>query len=185
MTSSSLVSWTPVMGGSSPPPLSLDCAFYLPSLVPEAAKGRSPEIKHGVVTIWMVVVTELSYGFQINSWGILEGRCRDRLILQPPKTSLIYKFPCLLYLLSPDLEWLASFFDLSLPSIYGTQFLIIPRNLPERLQTNNYLNSCFLSLLISQIILGIFPTSWVFREDAFFNSCYQTCFPQRLLSGPP
>ena len=63
VTSSLLVSWTPVMGGSSPPPLSLDCAFYLPSLVPEAAKGRSPEIKHGVVTIWMVVVTELSYGF--------------------------------------------------------------------------------------------------------------------------
>ena len=58
MTSSSLVSWTPAMGGSSHPPLSLGCAFSF--LLPEAGKGRSPEIQHAVVTIWMADVTEPS-----------------------------------------------------------------------------------------------------------------------------
>ena len=55
-----------------------------------------------------------------------------------PKTSLLSKFPCLLSPPPTDLEWFASFLDLSLLSVYGSQFLIIPRKLPRKLQAYNW-----------------------------------------------
>lgn len=48
----------------------------------------------------------------IQTLKILAGRCRDLLVLQPLKTSLIHKFPCLLKLPPTNLEWSASFFGL-------------------------------------------------------------------------
>lgn len=45
----------------------------------------------------------------VQTLRILESRCRDLLVLLPPKTSLLSNFPCLLNLLSADLEWLPLF----------------------------------------------------------------------------
>lgn len=40
----------------------------------------------------------------------MAGRCRDLVILQWPKTSLVHKFPCLIKLPPTNLECPASFF---------------------------------------------------------------------------
>lgn len=53
---------------------------------------------------------------------------RDLPILQPPKTTLGCKFPCLLNSPPTNLEWATSFLGLFLPSVYGDQFQIIPRS---------------------------------------------------------
>ena len=55
-----------------------------------------------------------------------------------PKTkNLLCKFPCFLNLSPANLDWSASFFDLSLSSVYGSQFQITPRKL-LRFQTNTW-----------------------------------------------
>lgn len=46
------------------------------------------------------------------------------------------KFSCVLNLPPVNLEWPASFFSLSLTSLYGSQFLISPRKLLRRFQTD-------------------------------------------------
>ena len=51
------------------------------------------------------------------------GGFRDLLVLWLPNKSLVSKFPCILKLPPTNLEWSASFFGLSLPSMYGGQFL--------------------------------------------------------------
>lgn len=53
---------------------------------------------------------------------ILASGCCDLLILWPPKTSLISKSPCLLNLLSTNLEWAVYFFGPSLLSEHEGQF---------------------------------------------------------------
>ena len=53
----------------------------------------------------------------------------NQLVLWPTKTSLMCKFPCLLKPPPINPEWAASSFGLSLPSVYGSQFQISPREL--------------------------------------------------------
>lgn len=71
------------------------------------------------------------------TFRILAGRCEDLLILQPLMTSLICRFPCLLNLLPTNVKWSASFFPLSLLSVYGDQFQISSRKF-QSLWTNNW-----------------------------------------------
>lgn len=47
------------------------------------------------------------------------GKCINLFALWLPKTNLVGKFPCLLKLLSTNLEWSASFFELFLPFAHG------------------------------------------------------------------
>lgn len=71
----------------------------------------------------------------IWTFKVLVDRCRNLLMLWLSKAILMHKFPCLLKLPSASLEWPASFFCLPLPSMYGRQFWISPREV-QRLQTN-------------------------------------------------
>ena len=64
-------------------------------------------------------------------------------MLQPPKTSCIRKFPCLLNLPSTNMVWLASFFGHSLPSVYGDQFV----NQQLNRWLKNKTQPCFLMVL--------------------------------------
>lgn len=59
----------------------------------------------------------------------------DLLILSPPKGSFVCKFP-LLFKPPTNLEWHACFFGISLPSVSGGRFQIIPGKLPRILQIN-------------------------------------------------
>ena len=58
----------------------------------------------------------------LDKLKILEGWCRNLLILWLPKINLVFEFPCLLDLPPTSLEWSASYFSLSQPSVYGDQF---------------------------------------------------------------
>ena len=61
----------------------------------------------------------------------------DQLVLCPPMTRLVCDFPSLLTLPPTDLEWSASFFCLSSPSMYVGQFWISPPRELLRLWTDN------------------------------------------------
>ena len=80
-----------------------------------------------VETTWMVYVTEppLSLCVNLRFWRWVQRSTR----LWVAKTSLVCKFRCLLNLPPTNLEWSASFFHLSLPSVFGGQFQISPRKL--------------------------------------------------------
>ena len=52
-----------------------------------------------------------------------DGRRRDPVVWWPLETSLVSKCFCLLNLPPPSLEWSASFFSLSMPSVYRSQFV--------------------------------------------------------------
>ena len=62
---------------------------------------------------------------------IKAGWCGELLILRPPKTSLIYRFRCLLKPQSTNLECSASFFGLSLPSVKWGLVLNITQGTPK------------------------------------------------------
>lgn len=66
-----------------------------------------------VETNWTAYVTEHRslHTFEIWWWGYGRG-CRKWLLWQPPKTSLESMFSCLLDLLSPRVQWSASFWAL-------------------------------------------------------------------------
>lgn len=67
----------------------------------------------------------------IYTFKTLMAGCRDLLILQMPRASLICEFPGLLKLPPTNLECSASFFDFSLPSfVYGGHLQISPGELP-------------------------------------------------------
>lgn len=76
----------------------------------------------------------------IETFKLLAGRCRDLLVLQLPKTSLICK--CLgLWKWSPaSLEWSAPFFHLSSCSVLRAPFSVSPGEL-LRLQANTQATS--------------------------------------------
>ena len=63
-------------------------------------------------------MTEPVEGLCINFYDLMV-KYEDLLILWLTKTNLISKFPCLLNLLPTNLEWSASFFGVSQPSVYG------------------------------------------------------------------
>lgn len=97
--------------------------YILPTIpTPGAVSGTQPWESKVLLTlsglnIWLTPV---------NASKILVGRCRDLLILQPPKTGLLCKSPCLLNLLPINLEWPASFFSPSLPSSMAASFRFHP-----------------------------------------------------------
>ena len=74
----------------------------------------------------MVYVTESRERLYINLR--FEGQVQKLLFLG--HLNLLSKFPCSLKLSPTNLEWLASFLGLSLPSMYGSRFPITPRKLP-------------------------------------------------------
>lgn len=52
-----------------------------------------------------------------ETFKILAGKCGNLLILRSTKTSFLSKFSCVLSLPPTNVEWLASFLGLSLPSL--------------------------------------------------------------------
>lgn len=65
-------------------------------------------------------------------------KCRDLLILCPPKTSLIGKFLCLLSLPATNLEWFAPFCSLSLSSESEGPFQVSHREFSRSLQSSDW-----------------------------------------------
>lgn len=98
--------WTWAIGGSLPSPCkpSLECAFC--RLFPQ------PKPFERTMCCW-------DYLDSIPDWTLLKPHYRLLRLwqmgrsthLQPPKTSLVCTFPCLLNLPPINLEWLASFFS--------------------------------------------------------------------------
>lgn len=94
------MSWTQVTGGTSPPPLFLECHSTCLNPIKALCKLET----------------------QAGSSGYL-------LVLEPPKTSLTCKLPCLLKLPPTSVGWSATFFRLLLPSTCRVQFQISPGKL--------------------------------------------------------
>lgn len=126
------ISCTWAIGGSSPPPLSLECGLPLLSPFPEAAARTQPWDNDVVMRLsgwytWLNPVKTSIETFKIWQW--------DLLISLLPKTSLIYKF--LLFLKPVTYPGVAAcFFRLLLPSEYWGQFQITPEKLQRSLQNN-------------------------------------------------
>ena len=102
---------------------------------------------------WSRVATNLPFVKKRNLWSAIKwkpkktrcacinfknsgGYVRRSTCLVLPKTSLICKFPCLLNLPPTNLEGAASFLGLSLPSMYGGYFQILPRKFPRFWRNN-------------------------------------------------
>ena len=112
MTASQPSNWTWAFGRFSFPHPCFWEMYVLP-IVPilDATSGTQPwdrnVLRPSGLYLWLNPVKAF-----IQTLKILAGRCRDLLVLQPLKTSLIHKSPCLLKLLPTNLEWSASFFGL-------------------------------------------------------------------------
>ena len=130
------MSWTWAIGDSPTCPWVWNMCSHLLSLLPEAAPKTQPWDRNVVKRLsglctWLNPVRASVHFYD------LVGGCRKLFILQPPKTILICKLPCLLNLPLTNLEWSAFFFGLSLPSMYGGQFQITPGRLPKRWRPNS------------------------------------------------
>ena len=123
------------LGAPQPPPCSWSVHPAICSYDGNCSKDVQPWesnvlLRPSRLYMWLNPIKASMWTFKI-----LEGRLQNSIHLLVPKTNLIWKFPCLLNLLPTNLEWLASFFHLSLPSVYGGQFQISPSNL-LRIWTN-------------------------------------------------
>ena len=96
----------------------------------------------------------------VSTFKILVGRCGDLLTLQNAKTSLVCKFPCLFNLPHTNLEWPASSFSLSLPSMY----------MDTSLQINYSIHShCLLHLFRTHPTRPVHPKAVAIRENGWFS----------------
>lgn len=126
-------SWQSEVPHPLPCPWNVASAFFPCS--PRLPQGHSLEI---LMWCWdrldgICEPIQLRVLYKLLSFG---RQVQRSTVFVPLKTSLVYKFPCLLNLPPTNLEWTASFLSLSLPSLYGGQFQMTPRILPQSLWTN-------------------------------------------------
>ena len=118
----------------------LGMCFCLPSWLPEAALRIQPWDRNVVLRLIGLSMWPNPLEASIETFKILVGGRRNLLVLGLPKSSLLRKFPCSLKLPPSSMGQPASFFRLSLASVYGGQFQItISGKLPKMLQSNNWI----------------------------------------------
>ena len=123
--------WIQAIRGSSFSTLVFECMFCLPLLYEEPLQGCSLE---KAMWCWdhpdgVHEWTQFKVFIYTFKFLVCQGGWKFHLVTTQDKSH--FKFPCLLNLASTYLLWSASFFDLSLPSVYEGQFQIFIWEAPE------------------------------------------------------